>query len=185
MPMTPYAAVVCYLNNPGTAELYGIAPGATQLVFFSRSFVEDHGWDVERAIQEQELVAKSSLGTTVPWSFAGRCWHDLCEVVANFKAPTGIPPELGAAALVHWNVEVGNLLVPVIRGEMLVASLSALGLSAAGTLVKLQPALAALQVGMLEEAAGLLGTITPDAFLTADRIARYQAMALSANALPI
>jgi hypothetical protein len=175
------------VKNTGAEELCGIPAGSSRVVFMDYQWFLDHASSVPNLlfagtfeaydIGEAQLLPSSTAGGLVLQiiSEAQNVHNDYLQAMTD---------NVRQEVLVGWNLDVAPIFVAVVRSEMLVVGLSSLGVSAASILQKMAAPLQALSVGMFAEAAALLAAVPNDAFLTTDRIALYQAMALSANAIP-
>lgn len=178
---------VVSITNTGTETLCGIAAGASLVVFMDSSWFMQYSSQIPNLLFNETFKAYDiGEAQLIPASVAGGLALQIISEAQNMHNEylQATTPNVQYEVLVGWNLDVAAIMVAAIRSEMLAVGLTALGVSPLSILQKLATPLQALSVGMFEEAAGILGTVTPDAFLTADRIAQYQAMALSANALP-
>lgn len=175
------------VKNTGTEELCGVAAGSSRVVFM------DYQWFLENASTIPNLLFGGTFeaydigeAQLIPSSAAGGLVLQIISEAQNIHNDYLQAMTVNARneVLVGWNLDVAPILVAAVRSEMLSTGLTAPGLSPLTVLQKLASPFQALSVGMFAEAAALLGQITPDAFLTTERIALYQAMTLTANALP-
>ena len=84
---------------------------------------------------------------------------------------------------VRANIALSADLISIVRHDVLSVSLTSLGLTAVGLMAKLSNAIMAIQVGMFVEAAQILLSLTPDAFLTTPRLTLYASLLTSSDAL--
>ena len=84
---------------------------------------------------------------------------------------------------VRWNIMVCPDLTTEVRNEMIVADLSALGVTVSQLLTKLEPVTGLLQLGMFKEASRMLPKIPVDGFLTPTRLASYSEICVASDAI--
>ena len=87
------------------------------------------------------------------------------------------------AESIQANINLAPILISIVRNDMISVTLTDLGLTATGMLIKLAGIVGAIQVGMFVEAAQMLLATTPDGFLTNTRLSLYASILASADAL--
>lgn len=87
----------------------------------------------------------------------------------------------GIAGEVEYNIDVGNDMIALFREECIMTDFETI--TPMDLAIKLQPAYSLVMTGAFREAKKVFQTLEPDAFLTPERIQKYEAMLDSADAI--
>ena len=172
------------ITNTTGAPIAGIPALSSLVVFNSPTWVLPRE-PILAAIISGALVAKDLSGGALDSHAALEELGTMADRAFTFNQKWNSAPSPVAvrAVQVAWNLEAAISIMATIRADMIVTSLASCGTSAATILAKLQGAVTLVGLGMFAEASATLSTVAPDGFLTSTRIALYQAMLTSADAI--
>lgn len=173
------------IENVSESVIANVNPGESRIIFFDAEWAYDHVSEAASALSQGTLIAYDIGRGIVPPMIATGILLNLASEAATLHASMENAQNLAILSSIQasWNISVYPYLISVVRGEMIKTGLKQLGLTPYSILNKLGPIVQLLAVGMFVEASQVITTITPDAFLTTDRISRYASLMQSANAI--
>jgi len=150
-----------------------LQPGSSIFIFMNRKmFTPVFDWNIAFASGLEALDFEGnpiSAASAIP----------ACTMLQYLSQ--SLSTDLSGNAL--WNIEVSKYLIGATRTEILKAKLSDYGTTWQSVMTKLQTVSNLLLLGMFNEASLMLLTITPDEFLTTERLTRWSNMCSTADAI--
>lgn len=178
------------VHNPGASAAFGIPAGGSKIVALNPAHLIASGSSLLTAIQTGAVTVTNIKGDPVPSNRAGMAFLALQSEVNPFRndlsdAETYVSAVYGKAIRLHWNLSAQHALLDLIGSDILTTDFSALTVTREQVVERLAPVYTLTGQGMFQEAAALLGTFTPDDFLTTARLAEYGQILLGADAFSV
>lgn len=185
--MNTQIGLLVTVKNTTAAALAGIPAASSKVVFWSPSWTLGRLSVITAALVSGALEAYDLGGSKIGPQVAMGRLIALDTAAAQLAADLAVSPSALTKAThqTAWNLHAAPSVVAAVRADMVVAGLSTCGVTAAGVLAKLQGVVTLVGLGMFAEAAATLSGVTPDGYLTTQRLALYQAMLNAADALAL
>lgn len=182
--MKPSTGILVTLKNLTASAVGGLPANSEKVVFLSPSWSWADRQAILAGLSSGAVVGLDLSGAQIPTGAVG------AEVLELASTADALASELsGASALAKlalrtsWNMNAAPLMIAAVRADMLATGLVASGTSASAVLAKLQGVCTLIGLGMFEEAAATMQSVTPDGYLTTARLSLYAQMLAAANAI--
>ena len=163
-----------------------VPANSSKVAFLSPSWAWADRQALLSGLSSGSVVGYDLAGAAIPSGAVASAVLDLASAADALAADLAAASPLTRLALkTSWNMDAAALVIAAVRADMLNAGLASVGTSGSAVLAKLQGVVTLVGLGMFAEAAAALAAVPVDGYLTAARIATYQAMLASADALAL